>query len=580
MSKNNCNYAILAYQSGLVILLIGIAILIATAPPATATNLPAENNSPSYSNISLHNETASISTTNVNKSELSYEDRIRYNKELQDNNKSWGSPIQPPNTKESIHSAEVNNTQKSKWINYDFQTNEISEEDSTETTVQSSSIDTQDSSTQQIHPEGVIGNDDRTQIQNTHRFPHSAIVKLRITKANGDRSMCSGSIINEPNSKNNHVLTAGHCVHDSDAGGFVDSITVIPAADGNTKPFNEAEAVSTRTYAEWIQNEDYRFDLALLTLDRSIGDYTGAFGYGYEKEESNIYSYSPTHIAGYPADKPPNTMWSDSNTGLGTFNETGISDRIHKYEMDTYGGMSGAPVWVHNYNRNGEYKQLTVHAYDGSASGYNYGTRINKNKYNTLQSWIDKSNRNNPPNDKPDLVDDGVQWATVSSTDVAGGEQFSISSDVRNIGTAQAGCFNVTYYASNDTAISAGADHKIGSATTCDVTPFTAETSSFDGDFPTSIPNGTYYVGWIIDPENDVAEFSASNNQAVITNRQLTVSSQNTAYPPSGTAAQYDNDNNGKIDQGELVDGLQDYSNDNIDQGKLVDILIAYSNSN
>jgi hypothetical protein len=49
---------------------------------------------------------------------------------------------------------------------------------------------------------------------------------------------------------------------------------------------------------------------------------------------------------------------------------------------------------------------------------------------------------------------------------------------------------------------------------------------------------------------------------------------------PNSTPARFDTDANGEISQGELIDGLQLYSNDGIDQGELVDLLRAHSRSN
>lgn len=572
MPSNDINYR--HQVIWIICLVILCASTVGAASATTAGSYTPADPAADHVPPSSGSDTTEISASSRNKSELPYRDRVKYNDKLQ-HNRTWGPPIQVNHTPSRIETADSNAS--SEIVSYNLGTDEVTVDD-TAIESRSSSPESRTGSTDQVQTEGVISNDDRNRIQNTNLFPYSAVVELQITTQTNKRYTCSGSIINE-SGKNHHVLTAGHCAYLHDEGGWAKSITVVPAADENVKPFYEAESTNVHTYTEWIQNEEPKFDFALLTLDRSVGNYTGAFGYGYKGEENSIYSDGSTHVAGYPGDKPPSTMWHDGDTGLGTIEEYGISDRLHKYEMDTAGGMSGGPVWVHNYDGNDEYFQLTVHAYDNSGNGFNYGTRINPNKFNDLTNWTDSAGTTVPPNDKPNLVDDGVQWANFTPQNVSSTQSVEVFNDVRNIGTAQSECFNVTYYASNDTSISSTQDFKIGSTTTCNVTPFTSKDSKFSGSIPSTIPNGTYYVGWIIDSENEVDEFSESDNREVITNTKLTVSSQTTGYPASSVPAKFDANSDGKIDQGELVDGLQAYSNDNIEQSELVDLLVAYSNS-
>lgn len=571
-------------RSLLVIILFCISISIIGTVGVTAVEAQPANGinelsgDLSYDELSLQNDTDSSNRAHVNKSELPYEDRIQYNDNLQANG-SWGPPAPINGTAKTVQTKRTNGANGSGSASYDFQTGEVTRQDSAETAVRSDRVLSERGSiTEQFQQEKVIGNDDRDRIQSTSLFPWSSIVELQITADNGARYTCSGSIISE-NGNNYHALTAGHCVYLHDNGGWADSITVIPAADSNNKPFHEAQVVSARTYdSGWIQDEDPKFDFALLTLDRSIGNFTGAMGYGYEGEDNDIYSHSSTHVAGYPGDKPPSTMWHDSDTGMGTIGSFGSSDKIHKYEMDTAGGMSGGPVWVEDYFGNGNTYQLTVHTY-ASNNDYNFGTRINQNKFNDVQGWIDQDETNYPPNNKPDLVDDGAEWSVFTPTTVASGHTFTVSSDVRNIGTAQSGCFNVTYYASNDTTITPAHDHEIGSTTSCNIEPFTSKNAEFEGSFPSTVPDETYYVGWAVDSNNDVTEFSESNNKAINTSMTLTVDSLSAVYPPNSTVSQYDGNGNGQIEQNELVDGLVAYSNDQISQSELIDILKAYSDS-
>src|SRR5262249_2773692 len=59
--------------------------------------------------------------------------------------------------------------------------------------------------------------------------------------------------------------------------------------------------------------------------------------------------------------------------------------------------------------------------------------------------------------------------------------------------------------------------------------PFSYQTVSWSGTFPAGIPAGTYYLGWIIDSDNVVAEFDESNNTGFKSSPLLTIS--NPAVP-------------------------------------------------
>jgi PKD repeat protein len=192
--------------------------------------------------------------------------------------------------------------------------------------------------------------------------------------------------------------------------------------------------------------------------------------------------------------------------------------------MDTAGCMSGGPVWLYNYWGNKERYIVTVHAYGRKGEDSNYGTRLTNNKFNDINDWLDEDSRST---DKPDLVDDGTKWAGFSPDPVTHGEELTVWNDVRNVGTASTGCFWVDYYASADYTISASEDYLIGYDQVCDVDPFTYKdaqsTLTISSD---DVPSGDYVVGAIIDSQDDVDEFSESNNKMVITDDFLEVNAR------------------------------------------------------
>lgn len=363
-------------------------------------------------------------------------------------------------------------------------------------------------------PESIIGTDSRSRVYSTSTFPWRTVVSIVMTFPNGGTYICSGAMVDDY-----HVLTAGHCIYngpagDDNFGGWATSVKIMPGRDGSNLPYNYAWATKLRTYTSWTSNEDHRYDMALLTLDRNVGKYTGWMGRMWRTVVWPFY-IDPVYTgglntAGYPGDKPSGEMWFDYDQG-----RTADANN-HWYYMDTVGGQSGSPVWL---LESGNRYILTVHAYGNDGSGSNHGTRLNEDKYNDINSWrfLEPA-----PTDKADLTDDGQSYSGFSPTTVKQGDSLHMWSDVRNIGTASSGGFYVSYYASTNNIIST-TDYLIGTDYVSSITPFTKSDSDLTQSFPSNIPAGSYYVGWIIDSSNLVSEFSESNNNAYKSAYQLTV---------------------------------------------------------
>ena len=126
---------------------------------------------------------------------------------------------------------------------------------------------------------------------------------------------------------------------------------------------------------------------------------------------------------------------------------------------------------------------------------------------------------------KPDLVDSGDALDQLVPSNLIGiGDYFQALCMIGNNGTAAAGTFYVDLYASTNSTI-----------TTSDCFLARAQVSSMPAggsdviviDVPSfpSIPQGDYYIGFIIDPTNAVNESDTSNNVGLCTNGVLTVTS-------------------------------------------------------
>lgn len=124
---------------------------------------------------------------------------------------------------------------------------------------------------------------------------------------------------------------------------------------------------------------------------------------------------------------------------------------------------------------------------------------------------------NNTPS-LPDLT--CQQYASLSIS----GTQVTISNfTVQNVGNGSSVATNIGYYLSTDTDFSTD-DFLFGTDAVPALQPGGSSTESISTDVDNgSIPPGTYYVGVIIDYENNVEESSESNNRCFFTNKQVTI---------------------------------------------------------
>jgi uncharacterized protein YfaP (DUF2135 family) len=288
--------------------------------------------------------------------------------------------------------------------------------------------------------------------------------------------LCSGAMVSSY-----HVLTSAHCVAQFDD--YADSVTVSPGRDGSFAPYGSADATNIRVYEAWENSEPVAYDFALLTLDNNIGKNTGWFGYATFPATDSRY-FDSIEFAGYPGDKGNgNEMYNQ--TGQGIYVDQ-FYPSTHWYTMDSQGGQSGSGVWYYNETTD-EPRLLSVHGY--GSSPYNLGVRIDSEKYTDLNAWIANDTA---PESYVQIVDDGNSWFSITPDPLVPGETFTVESDVRNIGTADAGSYTVTYYLSSDRNLSSD-DYQFAQASGATLGSLDYADVSYTGTFP-SAPSGAYYV--------------------------------------------------------------------------------------
>lgn len=217
-----------------------------------------------------------------------------------------------------------------------------------------------------IMPEVIIGTDDRVEVHDTLHYPYGCLCSLEITAANHRAFVGTGWLI-DPQT----VITAGHCVYMARQGGWARGISVFPGRNGDQKP-KQARASRLFSVLGWTRDTAPRHDYGCIRLSEPIDD-VGTFGYS-ALADTDLAEYR-CHVVGYPGDKPF-TMWGH----VRRLRE--VRPRTLVYEIDTYGGNSGAPVFV---VENQQVFAVGIHNY-GDLSG-NLATRITDEVFTNLDGW-------------------------------------------------------------------------------------------------------------------------------------------------------------------------------------------------
>ena len=201
-------------------------------------------------------------------------------------------------------------------------------------------------------------------------FPGLAHGKVFFTIPGGDDAgdfVCSGTIVRS--GSHTTVLTAGHCVDDSQfGGGFATNWTFVPGYHNGQAPFGTWPASRLATTAAWSGGADVREDLGIGVVQRDgegrgIQDVLGARPIQFEAARAQQFT-----AFGYPAEA---TLFEPSFDGqrlyrcdpgvVGTDNPGGDGPPTLQIDCDMSAGASGGG-WV---NATGAVNGITSYGYAG-----------------------------------------------------------------------------------------------------------------------------------------------------------------------------------------------------------------------
>jgi glutamyl endopeptidase len=222
--------------------------------------------------------------------------------------------------------------------------------------------------------EVIIGNDDRVRLPAglNRTNPWRQICALRIRAATGKLFVGTGWFIGPQ-----VLATAGHCVFLQKEGGWPDSIEVIPARSGAEEPFGRLTSRRFASVDGWVESKGRDFDYGVIFLDDpDVGTRVGNFQ--VEAELDSQLNGATGRISGYPADLDRAQFQFFHERVLREITATRLL-----YDIDTFGGQSGSPVW--RQIEGSPATAIGIHT-TGDATG-NSGTRISEPVLDNLILW-------------------------------------------------------------------------------------------------------------------------------------------------------------------------------------------------
>jgi len=206
-------------------------------------------------------------------------------------------------------------------------------------------------------------------ISDTEVFPNVTHGKLFFQIPGAGTFVCSGTVVGSDTF--DVVWTAGHCVTEGDGGGFFSNFLFVPGYENGVAPVGEWVAEYAVTSSQWKNNEDFRYDVAALTIApngsaEEIQEVVGARGIAFNQDPDQTY-----RSIGHPAAPPFDgelMFFCDSDLG---YLDSGSSPAPMAIGCDMTGGSSGGG-WIVEDEVTGEGFVHSVNSYGYETGGNGY----------------------------------------------------------------------------------------------------------------------------------------------------------------------------------------------------------------
>lgn len=187
--------------------------------------------------------------------------------------------------------------------------------------------------------QAIIGVDERVRVTNTTAWPYRAIALLEIY-TDWTIGMCTGTFIGP-----NVLLTAAHCLYDTEYNEWVNDIRVVPGKNGPAEPFGSQWAWAFWTPSAWRSSGDPDWDFGLVVMpNASLGNNVGWLRVASLRTQTLASSTFYPAIVGYPGSAiPPETMWGAIKPSF-----VEVDPLVLFYDIDTSGGQSGSAIFSAN----------------------------------------------------------------------------------------------------------------------------------------------------------------------------------------------------------------------------------------
>jgi V8-like Glu-specific endopeptidase len=235
-------------------------------------------------------------------------------------------------------------------------------------------------------PETVIARDDRIRVVDSENYPWRMICSLEI-RGPGQNAIGTGWFAGPKT-----IITAGHCVFDTIAlGGWAREIRIYPGRYDKNFPYPQSDELTKpivsknfETVQAWYEQQNSDYDYGVIHLDQPVGNETGWFAVAV-KDDAALKD-ALVNVSGYPGDRDFGKFQY--------FHASRIQDVTQQrffYDVDTFGGQSGAPAWIEIENN--EPQVIGIHSYGvGGSFTLNSATRITPEVFENIQRWIEANN--------------------------------------------------------------------------------------------------------------------------------------------------------------------------------------------